>query len=431
MKQFLKNTVVRIITWQAHKALKRHKPRIIAITGNVGKTSTKDAIYAVVSRAFFTRKTEKSMNSEIGLPLTILGLDNAWSSLSGWIKNITIGFRVAFLDTTFPQWLVLEVGADHPGDIESVSKWLAPDIVVLTRMSEIPVHLEYFTDAEAVLREKMFLAHALKSDGTLVINADCPQFMKATAPLTCKKVFYGKGTDTLVQIKDGEVVYDTGALPLPLGERATLLIDGKEYNLTLHDVIGGHLIYGLATACAVASVMGIEHHIVQAFEDFKTPKGRMKLIPGMSHSVIVDDTYNASPLATVEALRALGGLSLKGRKIAVLADMKELGHEAEKAHRTIGRRAFEQVHTLVCVGELGLYIAEGAREAGIGGDRLFTYPDAETAGKALRDMVRAGDVILVKGSQSMRMERVTKALMDNPHEAENLLVRQESEWTRR
>jgi UDP-N-acetylmuramoyl-tripeptide--D-alanyl-D-alanine ligase len=429
MKKLFKNIVVAILTWEAQVALKKHAPKIIAVTGNVGKTSTKDAIYEVVSSAFPARKSQKSMNSEIGLPLTILGLDNAWGSLGGWVSNLYEGFKVAFFAKDFPEWLVLEVGADHPRDIESVSQWLFPDVVVLTRMSDVPVHMEYFTDAAAVLREKMFLATALKPDGVLVVNADDPLFMNAVRNIPHTKVLYGEAEGSAVQIVESKVVYGDGALPLPVGQGALIKIKGVQENISLHGVLGAHLMYSIAAACAVGTVLNLESKYSGIFRDFETPRGRMRILPGISASAIIDDTYNSSPLACAEALKALGSLSIRGRKVAVLADMKELGDEAEKAHRTIGRRAFEYLHTLVTVGEMGKVIAEGAREARMANDRIHSYQTADEAGLALVDMVRAGDVVLVKGSQSMRMERVSKALLEDKSKAEELLVRQEKEWT--
>lgn len=429
MKKFLKHSLVLLLTWEAKIALKKHAPKIIAITGNVGKTSTKDAIFEVVSSAFSARKSQKSMNSEIGLPLTILGLPNAWGSLGGWVSNLWQGFKIAFLDKEFPEWLVLEVGADHPGDIESVSKWLFPDVVVLTRMSEIPVHMEYFTDAEAVLREKMFLAQALKATGTLIVNADDPIFMKAVESLSCNKVLYGEDPRSLAQIIESKVVYGEGALPLPVGQGVFMNINGVQENISLEGVLGSHLMYSIAAACAVGKVLGIKSKFSNVFRDFETPHGRMRILPGISASAIIDDTYNSSPLACMEALKALGSLSIRGRKVAVLADMKELGDKAEGAHKTIGRRAFEYVHTLITVGDMGRFIGLGAREAGMAHDRIYSYQTADEAALALVDMVRAGDVVLVKGSQSMRMERVSKALLQDKTKAEELLVRQEKEWT--
>jgi UDP-N-acetylmuramyl pentapeptide synthase len=283
MKSLLKNIVISLITWEAKAALKRHAPKVIAITGNVGKTSTKDAIYAVVSQAYTTRKSQKSWNSEIGLPLTILGLENAWSSFSGWLSNIFKGFRVAFISKEFPEWLVLEVGADHPGDIEKVCKWLHPNIVVLTRMSEVPVHVEYFKNAEEVLREKMFLACALKNGGTLVVNADDPHFTGAVKSLDARKVFYGTTPGANVEITESEISYDSSPLSLPVGQYAIMRIGEIEAKIEIKGVLGNHIMYPIAAAACVASVLGLTSKLSSAFKDFDSPKGRMRILKGASN----------------------------------------------------------------------------------------------------------------------------------------------------
>ncbi len=430
MKQFIRNIVVHLITLEAKLALKRHNPKIIAITGNVGKTSTKDAVFAVVSRVFPARKSDKSFNSEIGLPLAILGLDNAWSSPRGWARNICKGFYVALLGK-FPEYLVLEVGADHPGDIQMVSEWLHPDIVVLTRMSDVPVHVEFFTNAEEVLNEKMFLAKALKPGGTLVVNADDRHFEKAIREIDAKKVFFGTTPGSTVEIEDTGVAYTSSPHPLPIGQYAVFKIGDKEEKIEVKWVLGSHLMYPIAAAAAVAVVLGIPQEVPVAFLNFVTPKGRMRLLKGVNGTAIIDDTYNSSPLASIEALKALSGLSIRGRKIAVLADMKELGENSASAHLEVGRSAGQSVHTLVTVGEMSKLIADGARQAGLPADRIQSFDTSDEVASMIREAVRAGDVILVKGSQSMRMERVSKALLHDPFKAEELLVRQEDEWQKR
>lgn len=131
-KQILKQIVVTIITWQAKLVLARYRPKIIAVTGSVGKTSTKDAIFAVLAKFKTVRKSEKSFNSEIGLPLTILGASNGWNSFFTWFEIVIHGFIILIKKQPYPEYLVLEVGAGKPNDIKSVAKWLLPDIVVVT-----------------------------------------------------------------------------------------------------------------------------------------------------------------------------------------------------------------------------------------------------------------------------------------------------------
>lgn len=435
MRKLFKKTVETIITWEARVALRRHRPRIVAVTGNVGKTSTKDAISAVLAHQYgaaAVRASAKSMNSEFGVPLTILGLDTAWSSVGGWLSNFRRGLSVAWGSSeVFPQWLVLEVGADHPGDIEKLARWLRPDIVVLTRMSDTPVHVEFFWDADEVLREKMFLAEALRPGGTLVVNADDERFQRAVREMDVKKILYGSTKGADAQIVESGTTYTPGNLPLPIGQYALVRMGEAEARIELSYVLGAHLVYPFAAACGVAMALGIQSSIPGAFADFKCAPGRMRSLKGLNSTAIIDDSYNSSPLACAEALRTVAGLSIRGRKIAALADMKELGGHSEVAHRDIGRLVAETLHTLVTVGELGRLIALGAREAGMAEDRIISFDTAAEAGAFLRDFIRAGDVVLVKGSQSMRMERVSKALLADQSRAADLLVRQDPEWLRR
>jgi len=432
MKNFFKKIVVYILTLEAKRVLNRYKPNIIAITGNVGKTSTKDAVYAVVSAFFDTRKSLKSMNSEIGLPLTILGLENAWGSAFGWAKNILKGLQIAFFGNTFPKWLVLEIGADHPGDIEKVSEWLHPDIVVLTRMSSIPVHIEFFENVGEVLREKMFLAEALKPNGTLIVNADDELFLNAVNNLSTNKninkITFGSAKNSDVRITESGVLYDESPFPLPLGQYAVFDTHGRTERINLVRVIGNHLIYPVAAALAVAHVLNIKPNLENIFKTADMPRGRMRLLSGRSNSVIIDDTYNSSPIACEEALKTLARLSVRGKKIAVLADMKELGSYSTEAHREIGKLAGEIVHTLVTVGKEAENIAVGARESLLSADRILSFNNSIEATDKFSEILRAGDVVLIKGSQSMRMEKLVAFLLIDPSKASELLVRQEEEW---
>lgn len=146
MKEFFKNKIIKILEWQAKAVLSKYNPRIIAITGSVGKTSTKDAVFLVLNKFFKVRKSEKSFNSEFGVPLTILGCKSGWNNPWLWLKNIVWGFYMMIFNIDYPEWLVLEIGADKPGDIREISSWLKSDVVVLTKIAEIPAHIEFFKD---------------------------------------------------------------------------------------------------------------------------------------------------------------------------------------------------------------------------------------------------------------------------------------------
>jgi UDP-N-acetylmuramoyl-tripeptide--D-alanyl-D-alanine ligase len=432
MKTLLRNILTKILTFEARLILRKYKPRVIAVTGSVGKTSTKDAIYAVISTRYHARKSEKSFNSEIGVPLTVLGCPNGWSSPVVWFYNVLRGARLIVTKRPYPEYLVLEVGADHPGDIASITRWMKPDIAVMTRMSETPVHVEYFDSPDAVLMEKMHLAKALSRSGTVVANADDELFMREVAKLDTRRVTFGMARDSDVKIDEVLISYSDGAHALPQGEKITLSVGDEKAFVEVEGIVGGHLAYPFAAARAVAQVLGMERiDWDKVLGGYESARGRMRLIPGIAGSTLIDDSYNASPIAVHEALKTLEEMTTKGRKIAVLADMKELGEYTKREHEKVGERVAHVAHTVVAVGEASHDIADRAVSAGLPQNRAEWFTDSVKAGEYLRDFVRVGDIVLIKGSQSMRMERVTKILMKEGLDPKDYLVRQEEEWQKR
>jgi len=412
--------------------LRKYKPRVIAVTGSVGKTSAKDAIHAVVSTCYQARKNEKSFNSEIGVPLTILGCPNGWSSPKVWFYNVLRGARLVLKKHSYPEYLILEVGADHPGDIASITRWMKPDIAVLTRMSDIPVHVEYFKDPESVLAEKMKLVESLSRTGTIIVNADDKLFMREVSKIDKKKITYGFSHEATVHIDEVSISYTDSAHCLPQGEKIVLSINNIQSHVEIPDIVGGHLAYPFAAAVAVASALGIETvDWNKALKEYEAPRGRMRLVPGLFGSLVIDDSYNSSPIAVYEALKTLEEVTTKGRKIAVLGDMKELGEYSKTEHEKIGEQASHVSHTLITVGDASRDIYDSAIRAGLSEDRAKWFVDSVSAGVYLRDFVRVGDIILIKGSQSMRMERVAEALLEKDLKPEDYLVRQEEEWQKR
>src|SRR3989304_8554200 len=157
MKLFLKQILISILKFEAKLILKKYKPKIVAITGSVGKTSTKDAVYASLSKFYYVRKSEKSFNSEIGLPLTILGVPNGWNDPIVWLQNIIEGLELIFTREKYPEWLVLEIGADKPGDIRNAASWIYADIVIIPKIGQTPGHIEFFKSLEKLIEEKASL----------------------------------------------------------------------------------------------------------------------------------------------------------------------------------------------------------------------------------------------------------------------------------
>ncbi|MEK7081712.1 MAG: UDP-N-acetylmuramoyl-tripeptide--D-alanyl-D-alanine ligase [Patescibacteria group bacterium] len=436
MKSILKKIIVWILTLEARATLARFKPKIVAITGSVGKTSAKDAIAAVLAIKFSTRKSEKSFNSEIGAPLTILGLPNGWNNPLAWLVILVSGALVLFRQK-YPDWLVLEIGADRPGDIKKLAAWLKPDIVVITRFAKVPVHVEFFASPRQVIEEKMNLARALKENGVLILNGDDDDILAAKNEIRWQTIFYGFGTNALVRALNEKTIYDAET-PAGMTFKVNVSIysvqnsEKTSLSVKIINVLGRQTIYAALAALAVAHSQNIDlAEAVKMLENLTTPPGRMKILKGIKNSLIIDDTYNSSPVALEEALLTLKNLETTGKKIAVLGDMLELGKYSADEHKKAGTLAGGFVDLLVTVGKRADGFAAGALKSGLKPEKIVRLENSREAGKYLDPIITAGDIILIKGSQCLRMEKVVEEIMAEPENKEKLLVRQDEEWQKR
>ena len=405
----------------------KYKPRIVAITGSVGKTSTKDAVYAVLSGVSYVRKSEKSFNSEIGLPLTILGCTNGWNDPFIWLKNILKGLWLFIWRQDYPTWLVLEVGIGKPGDMKKTASWIKSDVVIMTAIGETPVHIEFFDSRKQLVEEKAQLIKTLKKNGLLVLNADDETILGMKAKTKKRTITYGfkEGADVLGS--GDNIFYNEEGYPLGIIYRVD--DDGKSFPVIIEGVFGKNHIYASLGALALSS--GLKFNMLGAVDRLKNydvPPGRMRLLKGINNSYIVDDTYNSSPFACESGLKTLGEVKNKGRKIAVLGDMLELGKHTKNSHENVGKIAKEYVDFLIVVGQRADAIKSGALEAGMSDEKIFDFSNSYDAGKFLKDFVKDGDLVFIKGSQGMRMERTVEAILEDKDNIENLLVRQDPEW---
>ncbi|MBP6948953.1 MAG: UDP-N-acetylmuramoyl-tripeptide--D-alanyl-D-alanine ligase [Candidatus Pacebacteria bacterium] len=426
MKDFIKFVVLRIITWEAKLVLAKHKPFIIGVTGNLGKTSTKDAIYAVMKQQYYTRRSEKSMNSEFGVPLTILGQKSGWNNPIEWMKIIVDGLFVVF-QKNYPTHIILEIGADRPGDIKTIAEWIKPDITVVTQFGQVPVHIEFFPDRDAVVTEKGYLVEAIKEKGVFIFNADDHDALKLLEKTQTKKVSFGiheKADIKALHIKQyGHPIQ---------GTEADIVIDGKNNHVVLPEVAGKSPVYCALPALAVARELSISLEVAcAALRDADKPRGRMRLLRGMNGSVIIDDTYNASPKATEHGLKTLNEMHTVGRKIAVIGDMLELGTHTRDEHYKIGLEASKCCHKLYTVGIRARTVAEGALDGKMNDEDIMQCDTAIDAGKELVQVLGPHDIVYMKGSQGVRMERTVKMILAETHDPKQVLVRQEKEWLNR
>lgn len=418
-----------LLQWEAKMILRKYAPEIIAITGSVGKTSAKDAIFEVVKGQGRVRKSEKSYNSEIGMPLTVIGAENAWYSPLGWLSILFKGVSLLLSrEVHYPHTLVMEAGADKPGDIASFVQSAKPDIAVVTAIGEVPVHVEFFSGTEAVAREKAKLLALLKSTDTAILNYDDAVVFDMKEKTRGHVITFGFGDDAHVRAEHYHIMYrKEGEREIPEGIAFKVAYKGKNLPLRIFGTFGKHQVYAVLAAISVGIAKDINLiDVVSALQRYTSPPGRLKLIKGEKNTLILDDTYNASPHAMHAALDVLKDIPAK-RKIAVLGDMLELGKFTEQAHRAVSER-LAGVGILITVGARAKFIADEARARGFDMHAIFEFDNAMDAGKKLEEILEEGDLVLAKGSQSMRMERIVEEIMAEPERVGELLVRQDKVW---
>lgn len=423
--QFILKIISKIILW-------RYNPVIIGITGSVGKTSVKEAALAILRRRFNVRGSVKNYNNEIGVPLSIIGSESGGKSFWRWLKIITRGLYIGLVGSGgFPRILVLEMGADKPGDIGYITKFVKPRIGVVTAIGEMPAHIEFFPERDALIREKFELVRSLSADGTAILNYDdlSVRDMRNNLPDRAVIITYGFGEGSMVKGSDYKIsgMENRGTLLDMLCMSFKMEFQGSLVPMKIPGLLGRAQVYAVLAASAAALSLGMNLvEISEGISGYRSPAGRMKLLGGIKNSWIIDDSYNSSPLAAVSALETLE--KFEGyRKIAVLGDMLELGGYTERAHTELGGQAAAICDLIFAVGPRANFIYQGALSFGFDRSNIFFFDQHQVgeAGKLLQDKIRDGDVILIKGSQSMRMEKIVKEIMAEPERAQDLLVRQE------
>ncbi|USN53099.1 MAG: UDP-N-acetylmuramoyl-tripeptide--D-alanyl-D-alanine ligase [Candidatus Nomurabacteria bacterium] len=450
----LQQYVQRILAWYARKILAKYQPDVVAITGSVGKTSTKEAIFTVMSGAFAVRRSQGNLNNELGLPLAIIDAKSGGRNPFAWLGIFIKATKLLLQRRPFPEVLILEMGADHPGDISYLCSIARPRVSVVTAVA--PVHTEFFGSVEKVAEEKSVLAKSTEDDGYTILNADDERVLEFHKLTKSRVLSYGIHAEADVQATEVGFLYGKQesfeAFPSIEGMRCVVHFEDKSATLELRGSVGQAIISSALAATCVALAYGMDlRDIAEAFRHFVPPRGRTRLLKGQKRSLLIDDSYNASPRAVTAALQLISDLSkdlrhhlttgpLKKsetiesatffRRIVVLGDMAELGEYTDDAHAEIGKTVKGHADILVTVGKLGAKIAAAAREAGFPEEEVHEFPDAKAAVVFLRSVVGLHDIVLVKGSQSVRLERVVRELLQDPEEAEELLVRQGREWLR-
>lgn len=426
-----KEIIKKLLVILSVRVLKKHEPYIIAIIGSVGKTTARNALYTVLSRKYSVRKSEQSLTTDVGVPLTLLGCRYSIHTVEGIVSNIYSAIHQTFFAKKYPEYVILEIDGQTKGEIQRLVGWLPVDLLLVTAIGEIPAHVEHF-DTPALLRaEYELIVGALKKTSKVVVYAD-DEYSKALGAASDHPVIsYGSSHHADISAKEYEVLYE-GAVPAGISfafERPSL-----DQSIVIKETLGIHAVNGVLAAQAVLQALG-EHpfSMNHSFEKMPLSPGRMKIIPGIKGSVILDDSYNSSPVAVEELISVLKKVNSK-RKIVVLGDMLELGRFSAEVHREIGReigREFTENTLLICVGVRSRFIKAGAIEAGMKEESIVLFDMPEKAGEYIESILAPGDLVAIKGSQGMRMERCVEEIMAEPEKKEKLLVRQSEEWLER
>jgi len=352
----------------------RYDIPVIALTGSNGKTTTKEMIAHLLSRRYKVLKNEGTKNNQIGLPLTLLKLD--------------VSFDLA----------VLEIGTNHFGEVRDLAEICLPNVGLITNIG--PAHLEYFHDLNGVLREKRTLLGCLRHPRIAVLNADDPLLNKELKK-SDKQIFpLGFGVKRRAEFLASDI--------RSRQNRTEFMVNSK-YDFTLK-TSGCYNIYNALAAIALGRIFGMGYADISAqLSAFEFPQGRLKLVKFKNISFI-DDTYNANPASLRGALEAFSSfkVKVKGRKILVMGDMRELGTQAEFLHRQAGRQAAALCDVFIAVGKLARLAASSAASCGMPQRGIFTCRSSREAGITLREKIAVGprDIVLVKGSRAMKMEEV-------------------------
>ena len=353
---------------------RRFAPFVVGVTGSIAKTSTKEAIAAVLASRFTTLRSEGNQNNEIGLPLTVLRMGSEHEAA------------------------VLEMGMYVGGEIAELARIARPRVGVVTAVQ--PVHLSRIGSLEAIESAKGELLEALPPEGVAILNADDPIVRRMGSRSVARSVTYGFAEDADV---GAETVGSAGLQ----GMRFTLRAEGMRRPLTI-PTLGRLSVHNALAGVAVGRVAGLSFDEIQAglSAGWSAPH-RVQLVR-LGEITVVDDSYNASPHSMVAALDMLAGLP--GRRGAVLGEMLDLGAASDAGHRLVGEAAARTVEWLIVVGRGAGGIAEGAVEAGMDRSRVVHVPDSETALEAVGPRLRDGDVVLVKASRGIALDRLVDGL---------------------
>lgn len=381
--------------------LKRTKPKIVAITGSIGKTSTKEAIFEVLKIKYGNdvRKSEGNLNNETGVPLAILGYKKSPRRFYEWFP-IILGAKIRALFGKKYTILVLEMAADKPGDIKYLTEFARPDVACVTSIAQ--AHMQAFGSIEKIAEEKIELIKALNCEGTAIINEDDAHLKKylfkdaemLSYAINAKANFEAKNIITEIDEFKSKTIFQVVTEDEKFKAMTPTL--GRVWN-----------VYSALAAVACGKIFDMpSSDIIKGLENVKTEKHRMEVLKGKNGTLIIDDSYNANPLSMRAALDVLNFLPQPksgGRKIVCLGDMLEIGKISRDAHKIIGEYARRIADEVIAVGTEAVYY-----------EASKCFQNANEAGDYLLGNIRENDIILIKASRAIGLDKVVEMLRANP-----------------
>lgn len=361
----------------AQKVLAEHPVKVVGITGSIGKTTTKEFCAAFLSSIFQVLKSEKNFNNLIGLPLTLLKMNNSH------------------------QVAVLEMAMSAPGEIRTLTQIAPPDVAVITNIS--PVHLQFFKSLEDIGLAKREILEGLKPEGTAVLNGDDPQVKKIARAWKGERLSFGLSSGCKIRAENIQKQGFEGIL--------FALSYGEEKGTIRFPFFYDSFLYNFLAAAATAYSLSIPiDDVIETAKTLEPISRRGVLITLKDNMKLIDDSYNSNPDALKTALKSLSELPSR-RRVAVLGDMLELGKKERKFHLQAGKQVVGYGwDVLVTVGSLSGHLAEGARMAGMTKDQIHSFQDSDEAAEAIGSLVQEGDLILVKGSRGIQTEKIVDEL---------------------
>ena len=434
----MKSLIYQILKYSSKKLLKRYNPTIIGVVGNVGKTSMRANMVLFLEQFSPVGTNIDNYNTPIGITLSFMNERFPGKNIFAWAGIIFKSLSKSwFGDNEFAPIWVLEIGVDAPGDMdEFITEFLEFDVVVFGFIGEHPVHLSQFKDRKELIQEDAKILRVLKSDGTLIIDGD-DIVLKSIYRKRDSVITFGFG-DVNIKASDFKVSIEVVNTEAQWADYYSSIVSkgkfkveykGSSIPFQVDYILGKHQVNSILPSIALGLIDGMNLvDISQQIKKTVPVKGRLRCLEGIKDTLLIDDSYNAAPAAMAMALDTISRLKVNGaRKVAILGEMKELGPESQSIHQDIGVLAAETVDVCIGVGEDAKDILLAFHKHNPKG-LYHWFENSEEAASKIVDFITSDDIIIVKGAQSSRMEKVSVELLSNKRYRKELLTRQSEEW---